>query len=270
MPSELAAPDLIEDFADDLALALRLADVADQISMDRFGARDLVIETKPDLTPVSDADRAVELAIRQMLDIERPQDAILGEEFGSTEGQRQWILDPIDGTKNYVRGVPVWATLIALMVDSEVVVGVVSAPALGRRWWAMTGGGAFTTSPGAPTARPINCSHVAAISDASFSYSDAIGWDTRSAQAGLAELLRTTWRQRAYGDFWSHMMVAEGVVDIAAEPVLETYDMAALIPIVREAGGLITSFDGGSALGGGSALTTNALLHDQVALVFRG
>ncbi len=266
MPADVTAP----DFSNDLALALSLADAADQISMDRFGARDLVIETKPDLTPVSDADQAVERTIRNLLSVDRPQDAILGEEFGSTEGRRQWILDPIDGTKNYVRGVPVWATLIALKVDDDIAVGVVSAPALGRRWWAMTGGGAFTTSPGAPAARRINCSLVTSINDASFSFSDAVGWDTRGAEAGLAELLRTTWRQRAYGDFWSHMMVAEGVVDIAAEPVLETYDMAALIPIVQEAGGRITSFAGGSALGGGSALTTNALLHDQVALVLRG
>jgi histidinol-phosphatase len=257
--------------ADDLALALRLADIADALSMARFRATDLAVETKPDLTPVSEADRAVEQALRAVLATDRPDDGILGEEYGSVgDAQRRWIIDPIDGTKNYVRGVPVWATLIALLADDEVVVGVVSAPALARRWWAAQGMGAFATDPASPQPRRLQASRVSQLADASFSYSDAIGWAERGAGSGLERLLSGTWRQRAYGDFWSHMMVAEGVVDIAAEPQLETYDMAALVPIVHEAGGRMTAYDGGPALGGGSAVTTNGVLHADVLALLRG
>ena len=250
---------------DDLALALRLADVADVLSMSRFRADDLVVDTKPDLTPVSEADRAVERALRDELAVSRPADSVLGEEYGEQgSSQRQWILDPIDGTKNYVRGVPVWASLIALMVDGVVDVGVVSAPALARRWWARRGSGAFAMEPGSGQPRRLRVSSVRSLTDASLSYSDAIGWAERGARDGLASLVNGTWRQRAYGDFWSHMLVAEGAVDVAAEPQLETYDMAALIPVVEEAGGRITAYDGGPALGGGSAVTTNGLLHEAV------
>lgn len=253
------------DHADDLALALSLADTADRLSMARFRAVDLVVETKPDLTPVSEADRQVEQVLRDALAQARPDDGIVGEEYGSAgQSARRWIVDPIDGTKNYVRGVPVWATLIALLDGDEAVVGVVSAPALGRRWWAAQGAGAFMTEPGSTGPRRLAVSAVARLADASLSYSDAIGWDARTSTGGLDRLLGATWRQRAYGDFWSHMMVAEGTVDIAAEPDLQSYDMAALIPIVTEAGGTVTSYDGGSALDGGSLLVTNGLLHGQV------
>lgn len=256
--------------ADDLDLALRLADLADGLSMAKYRAEDLVVDTKPDLTPVTEADRGVERALRAELAAHRPDDGVLGEEFGE-QGQsaRRWILDPIDGTKNYVRGVPVWACLIALVEDGEVVLGVVSAPAMGRRWWAQRGAGAFTTDPGSSEPRRLRVSAVADLADASFSYSDAVGWDTRGAYAGLQALLDRTWRQRAYGDFWSHMMVAEGAVDIAAEPELESYDMAALIPIVEEAGGRVTAYDGGSAMAGGSTVSTNGLLHDTVLSLLR-
>ncbi len=256
------------DLSSDLDLALAMADIADRISAPRFRATDLVVDTKPDLSPVSDVDRGVEQALREHLATERPGDGILGEEFGTLgPSTRRWAIDPIDGTKNYVRGVPVWATLIGLMQDDEVVVGVVSAPALGRRWWAARGAGAWATDPLADHPRRLQVSAVASLADASLSYSDAIGWPERGAGDGLQRLLSATWRQRAYGDFWSHMMVAEGVVDIAAEPQLETYDMAALVPIVEEAGGRMTSYSGGSALGGGSALTTNGSLHDEVLRV---
>lgn len=251
--------------ADDLSFALELADLADGLAMASFRATDLVVETKPDLSPVSEADRAVERAIREQLAARRPDDAVLGEEYGQ-EGtaRRRWVIDPIDGTKNYVRGVPVWATLIALLDGDDIVLGVVSAPALSRRWWAATGMGAYATEPGSPVARRLHVSAVAHLADASFSYSDSVGWAERGAADGLRTLLTDTWRQRAYGDFWSHMMVAEGVVDVAAEPQLESYDMAALVPIVREAGGLLTAFDGGSAIAGGSALSSNGLLHPEV------
>lgn len=256
---------------DDLTLALALADIADDLSLSRFRATDLVVDTKPDLTPVSEADRAVEQALRSALTDERPDDAILGEEYGTQgSGSRRWVIDPIDGTKNYVRGVPVWSTLIGLMDGDDVIVGVVSAPALGRRWWAARGEGAWASEPHAEAPRRLGVSRVAALADASFSFSDPIGWAERGAADGLQTLLTDTWRQRAYGDFWSHMMVAEGVVDIAAEPQLETYDMAALIPIIEEAGGRITAYDGSSALGGGSAVTTNGPLHPAVLEVLSG
>jgi len=256
---------------DDLQLALHLADLADERSLERFRAGDLVVHTKPDLTPVTEADQAVERTLRDTLAAARPADGILGEEYGTQQpdAARRWVLDPIDGTKNYVRGVPVWATLIGLMDGPDVVVGVVSAPAMGRRWWAQRGAGAFTTDPGSSVPRPIRVSAVRELGDASFSYSDARGWAERGAAAGLQTLLDTTWRQRAYGDFWSHMLVAEGAIDIAAEPDLQSYDMAALVPIVVEAGGRFTSYGGGDALDEGSALSTNGILHDQVLALVR-
>ena len=263
-------PDTVAGVNVDLELALRMADAADGLTMDRFRASDLVVETKPDLTPVSEADRAAEQALRAMLVAERADDAVLGEEFGTSDGRsrRTWIIDPIDGTKNYVRGVPVWATLIAMLEGDEVTVGVVSAPALGRRWWAARGEGAWgRTLGGDPT--PLRVSAVHELSDASFSFSDAAGWVPRTP-TGLQALLERTWRQRAYGDFWSHIMVAEGVVDIAAEPQLGPWDIAALVPIVQESGGRITAFDGGPALAGGCAVTTNGHLHEQVVDLLRG
>jgi histidinol-phosphatase len=251
---------------DDLQLALHLADLADAHSMKRFRAGDLEVHTKPDLTPVTEADQAVERALREALGEHRPHDGILGEEYGSDrlDSSRRWILDPIDGTKNYVRGVPVWATLIGLMDGTDVITGVVSAPAMGRRWWATLGSGAFTLDPGSDTPRHLRVSAVQALSDASFSYSDSRGWAERGCADGLQTLLDTTWRQRAYGDFWSHMLVAEGAIDVAAEPDLQSYDMAALIPIVVEAGGRFTSYAGGDPLVDGCALSTNGRLHDEV------
>ena len=253
----------------DLDRALRMAQVADGLTMGRFGAADLVIDTKPDLTPVTEADRAVEQTLRAMIAEAGPQDGVLGEEFGSTGSAdgRQWILDPIDGTKNYVRGVPVWATLIALMEAGQVVVGVVSAPALHRRWWAGLGLGAWVSVAGGEPTR-LQASGVRTLADASFSFSDAVGWGP--ATAGLQALQSMTWRQRGYGDFWSHMLVAEGAVDIAAEPELGPWDIAAMIPIVQEAGGQMTAFDGGPALAGGSAVTTNGSLHAEVLGLLRG
>lgn len=258
---------------EDLDLALELADLSDPITVGRFGAHDLVVETKPDSTPVSEADRAVEQAIRAALARRRPDDAILGEEYGAAPGARSrrlWVIDPIDGTKNYVRGVPVWATLIALLVDGDPVVGVVSAPALGRRWWAAAGSGAWASDPISGTPRRLRVSSVGSLADASFSYSDAQGWAERGAGPGLDSLLTTTWRQRAYGDFWSHMLVAEGCVDVAVEPDLQSYDMAALIPIVREAGGRITSLRGGDPIADGSAVSTNGRLQGAVLAALAG
>ncbi|HTW14168.1 MAG TPA: inositol monophosphatase family protein [Nocardioides sp.] len=257
------------DFTDDLRLAHVLADDADSLTMARFKALDLHVMSKPDLTPVTDADEAVEDMIRRTLGRTRSRDAITGEEQGSTgHSQRRWIIDPIDGTKNFVRGVPVWATLISLVVDDEVVVGVVSAPQLQRRWWASTGNGAWT---GKSLLKATRCqvSDVRRLEDASLSYASLDGWDERGRLGDFLTLMRRCWRTRAYGDFWSYMLLAEGAVDLAAEPELEVYDMAALDIIVREAGGRFTSLDGTDGPFGGNALASNGHLHDA-ALTFLG
>ncbi|WP_083974678.1 MULTISPECIES: histidinol-phosphatase [Herbidospora] len=251
-------------YNDDLRLAHVMADAADDISLRRFKAVDLKVETKPDLTPVSDADRAVEEAIRGTLRRARPRDAVIGEEFGKTGyGMRSWVIDPIDGTKNFVRGVPVWATLIALMEEGKVVVGCVSAPALNRRWWAARDGGAFT---GRSLTKATRCrvSSVAKLEDASFSYSSLGGWEKEGKLDNLLDLTRSVWRTRAYGDFWSHMMVAEGAVDVSAEPELSPWDMAALTVIVEEAGGACTGVGGNPPLDSGSMVCSNGLLHTEV------
>ncbi len=256
-------------FTDDLRLAHVLADDADSLSTNRFKALDLHVVNKPDLTPVTDADKSVEEGIRRTLSRARPRDAVLGEEHGSTgHSQRRWVVDPIDGTKNYVRGVPVWATLIALMVEDEVVVGCVSAPLLQRRWWASKHGGAWT---GRSLLKASEChvSDVSRLDDASLSYSSLAGWDDRDRLDAFVALTRRCWRTRAYGDFWSYMLLAEGAVDLAAEPDLQLYDMAALDVIVREAGGVFSSLDGTPGPLGGDALASNGRLHEQ-ALAFLG
>lgn len=260
----------------DLDLALTLADTADEISMRRFRANDLAISTKPDMTPVTDADRAVESALREVLAAGRPSDGILGEEFGSqdpanaTESEppkesevRTWVIDPIDGTKNYVRGVPVWASLIGLMVDSQVEVAVVSAPALGRRWWARRGGGAWMTEPGSGPRR-CRVSAVSSLDAASLSYASLGGWHTLGRQQEFLDLLGSAWRSRAYGDFWSYMLVAEGAVDACAEPELALHDMVAPSLVVTEAGGNFTSLAGVPGPHGGNAIASNGLLHDEL------
>jgi histidinol-phosphatase len=248
-------------YADDLALALGLADIADGITSARFGAADLVVEAKPDLTPVTDADQAVETALRARLAAERPGDAIVGEEFGGPASTgRQWVIDPIDGTKNFVRNVPVWATLIGLLDGPDAVLGVVSAPALGRRWWAGRDGGAWTSWSGGPP-RAIAVSQVSQLGDASLSYASLGGWAERGRRDAFVALTDQVWRTRAYGDFWSYMLVAEGGVDLAAEPELALWDMAALAPIVTEAGGRFTGLDGIDGVHQGSAAASNGRLH---------
>ncbi len=257
----LMSPVAPESYTDDLRLAHVLADSVDAQTMDRFKALDLHVETKPDLTPVTDADRAAEDAIRNQLSRARPRDAVIGEEFGTTgHSSRRWIIDPIDGTKNFVRGVPVWATLIALAEGDDIVVGVVSAPALGRRWWAAKGAGAYTGRSLA-AATKLKVSNVTRLSDASLSYSSLAGWRERGSFGDFLSLTEDVWRTRAYGDFWSYCLVAEGAVDIATEPELQLYDMAALVPIVTEAGGRFTSLEGVDGPWGGSALATNGIIH---------
>lgn len=284
---------------EDLQLALRLADAADEITRARFLSIDLEVSTKPDKTPVTDADRAVEQAIIDILSAERGNDFMLGEEFGEQSGtvaehpvatadhpHRQWIIDPIDGTSNFLRGVPVWATLIALAIDGVPVVGVVSAPALGKRWWASRGNGAWVDESRDPLSqvpipdnlaefieqpmiaiaepRKLHVSSVSKLEDASISYNSLQQWDQAGYLDQLVNLSRKVWRTRAYGDMWSYMMVAEGILDVAGEFDLKPYDMAALMPIVTEAGGTFTAITGEPDVWHGTALATNGALHKVV------
>jgi histidinol-phosphatase len=256
----------MRDLALDLSLAHRLANAADAISMAKYRSSDLVIETKPDLTPVTDVDKGIEFMIRDVLSQERPLDLVIGEEFGgkdealaASNDKYYWVIDPIDGTKNFVRAVPTWGTLIALVNPKhEVVLGVVSAPALYRRWYAHKDGGAYVIENGdAP--RRISVSAVSDLRDASISYSDLVGWGPRRQK--FIDLQERIWRTRGLGDFWSHMLVAEGSVDIAVEPSLALWDMAANAIIVTEAGGIFGDLDGGIGAHGPNGLSTNGKLH---------
>ncbi|MBN2112584.1 MAG: histidinol phosphatase [Acidimicrobiia bacterium] len=250
------------DLASDLRLALAMADAADAITVPRFRAPGLVVEAKPDRSPVTEADRDAEQAMRSLLAQERPGDGVLGEEFGAVpSGDRRWILDPIDGTINYLRGIPVWGTLIALEQAGKVVVGVVSAPLLGRRWWASRDGGAF--SDGAS----LRVSRVEHLADAQLSYNAQVtfeeaGWGPQ----GLA-LSRRCWRTRGFGDFWSHLLVAEGAVDLSVDPVAAVWDLAPLQVIVEEAGGRFSDFSGVARLDGGNAVSSNSLVHEAALAI---
>lgn len=254
----------------DLRLAHALADAADEITLARFGAADLQVATKVDHSPVTDADHAVEQAARALLAAKRPGDAVLGEERGETDGydDRRWIVDPIDGTKNYVRGVPVWATLLALEQDGALVVGVVSAPALARRWWASRDGGAWT-GPSSAQARRCRVSAVSRLSQAFLSYSSLTGWESSGRLTGFLELTRRVSRSRAFGDFWSHMLVAEGAVDVSCEPEVSLWDVAAVAVIVAEAGGTCTDLGGVPRPEGGSVLCSNGALHEETLALLR-
>ena len=251
-------------FQADLELAFELADASDAISLERFRALDLHVESKPDRSPVTDADRSVERAIKVILAAKAPADALIGEEYGNTgSASRTWIIDPIDGTANYLRGVPVWATLIALAVEGKPVVSVVSAPALGRRWWAAPEVGAFTKDIDGST-RELKVSAISDLENASLSYNNLQLWDQAGKLPELTELSRKIWRTRAYGDFWSYMLLAEGAVDIVAEHDLKIYDIAALVPIVEIAGGKFTALDGPLTAETSSVLATNGKLHAAV------
>jgi histidinol-phosphatase len=254
--------------ADDLSVALRLADAADGITMARFRADDLVVDRKPDRTPVTDADTTVEEAIRSVLAADRPGDAVLGEEQGgSVAPGRTWIVDPIDGTKNFLRGVPAWATLIALVEDGSPVAGVVSAPALGRRSWASAGAGAFAESPGSPP-RPLRVSGVQMLADAYVSTTDLNTWGPDRDR--YLALVSACWESRAFGDFWHHCLVAEGTIDLAVEPAGYVWDLAAVQILVTEAGGWFTDLSGTPGFDGGSALASNGRLHGAALSILQG
>ncbi len=235
----------------DLALALELADLADDIALSRFRARDLLVETKPDLSPVTEADTAVEQTIRARLAADRPGDGVLGEEYGDdSTGGRRWIVDPIDGTRNYSRGIPVWATLIALEDDGVLQLGVISAPALGRRWWAERGAGAFADG------EAIHVSGVGRIEDAVLCF---------AVEQQLPAIASRCWHARGFGDFWAHMLVAEGAADGAIDAVgVSVWDLAAVRIVVEEAGGRFTDQAGVPRIDGGSAISSNGLLHGEL------
>jgi len=249
---------------DDLTLALELADLADALTLEHFRSDQLVVETKPDLTPVSEADRAVEALLRKRIGEERPDHGVVGEEFGHEGGRHaRWILDPIDGTKNYIRGIPVFATLIALQRDGVGALGVCSAPALGRRWWAVRGQGAFADG------RPIRVSGVHDLGDAQLCHSSLDLWEAYGLGDRFLGLARRCWRTRGFGDFWMHCLVAEGAADVAVEPEVSLWDLAALQVIVEEAGGRLTDLGGAARPDGGSVVTSNGLLHDEVVAALR-
>ncbi len=250
--------------ADDLSVALTLAGEADLIAIDRYRAQDLDVRLKPDRSFVTDADRRVEQVVREHLAAARPGDAVLGEEFGEAgDSRRRWIVDPIDGTSNFVRGVPIWGLLLALEVDGVLEVGVVSAPALGRRWWAASGHGAWTSVDGGEPRR-MSVSGVDDLADATLSYNNLQGWDEAGRLEQLLGLSRSVGRTRAFGDLWSYMLVAEGAIDIAGEFDMKPWDIAALVPIVREAGGRVTDAAGADDIRTGGVVATNGLLHDVV------
>ncbi|WP_298942131.1 inositol monophosphatase family protein [uncultured Microbacterium sp.] len=251
------------DLSGELALALRLADAADEVSMARFDAPDLDVQTKADASHVTEADLATERAIRGILADERPGDGIFGEEFGTSgDAARQWIIDPIDGTANYLKGIPMWTTLIALSIDGVPRVGVASQPALGRRWWAASGLGAWTNTPsGAP--RRLSVSSVSDVAASSVSFQSIAQWDEAGHTDALLRLSRAVWRDRGYGDTWPYMLVAEGRLEFVAEFGVKEYDIAALVPIIREAGGTFTDYDGADSLSSRSSLATNGILHDS-------
>jgi histidinol-phosphatase len=236
----------------DLRFAHELADLAEAITLARFRARDLRVETKPDLTPVSEADRAAEEAIREHVARSGRGESVLGEEFGDDGGDSRWIVDPIDGTKSYVRGIPVWATLLALEREGVVEVGLVSAPALGRRWWAVRGEGAWAAG------ERVRVSRVARVEDATVSTTSVVGMPP-----GWGELAERAWSPRGWGDFWQHCLVAEGSLEVACDPAVYLWDYAAIRLIVEEAGGRVTTFDGGEPTPGGSYVSTNGVLHDE-------
>ncbi|WP_144877412.1 inositol monophosphatase family protein [Microbacterium sp. 1.5R] len=249
------------DLSHDLELALRLADAADLQSLPRFDAADLTVSTKADNSHVTDADLATERAIREILSTERPADGVFGEEYGSEgDTHRQWIIDPIDGTANFLRGVPLWGTMIALAVDGVPQVGVVSMPALGRRWWGAAGLGAWTATDHDP--RRIEVSTVDSLDEASVSFQSIAQWTRYGHRDQLLRLADRVWRDRAYGDVYAYMLLAEGRIDMVAEFDVKEYDIAAAVPIVREAGGRMTGFDGSETISDLSTLATNGILHD--------
>ena len=251
--------------ASELALALELADLADVETLPRYEQRRFTVDRKADRSEVTEADRGAELAITRRLAEARPAHGLFGEEHGvvgDVTSPWRWIVDPVDGTSNFVRGIPVWATLIALTFEGDAVVGVVSAPALGRRWWAARGLGAFA-APG--PRQPLRVSTVTDLAEAQVCVTYSSGWDDVGLTDRLVALQQSAYRARGFGDFWQHMLVAEGSMEIAVDAIgLQPYDLAAVQVVVEEAGGTFTDRLGDRSYEHDSAISSNGLLHDEV------
>lgn len=242
----------------ELAFANEAADEAAEIALAYFGS-DLEVRLKPDHTPVTQADERIEAMVRDRLAARFPGDAILGEEGGAEgEGSRRWILDPIDGTKNFADGIQVWGTLLALEIDGDLALGVVSAPALGERYEAVRGEGARLNGS------PIHVSRADRISRAFVCYADVHEWLDGPYGPALLQIVRGARRNRGFGDFWGHCLVARGAADVMFELSLATWDYAACRIVVEESGGKVTQFDGTPVRHGGSVLTTNGILHEEL------
>ncbi|GAA1152722.1 inositol monophosphatase family protein [Ornithinicoccus hortensis] len=257
-------------FEDDLRLAHVLADAVERSTLDTFASPELRVEVTEDGTLVTDADRHTEELLRHQLQRTRPRDVVQGEQLPTTgHGNRRWVLDPIHGTVNYVRGVPVWATLIGLLVDDAPVLGLVAAPSLARRWWAAIGSGAWT-GRALTRARRIHVADTSRLEHASVSYGDLSPWLDSPRRDGFLQVVDRAWRSRAYGEFWSHVLVAEGAADVALGPDLDVHQMTALAPIVTEAGGRFTDLEGTDGPFGDAGVSTNGLLHDEVLRALGG
>jgi histidinol-phosphatase len=245
-----------------LSTALRASDAADAVSLSGFNSRQFDVTRKADNSEVTDIDRATEQVVVQALTTGHPDYGIYGEEFGVSgpaDAEYQWVIDPIDGTTNFVRGVPVWATLIALVRNGAPELGVVSAPAMGFRWWATKGGGAFFNGT------RIHASATATISEAHVSTTPNAGWDAVGGIPKLVQLQTDALRARGFGDFWQHMLVAQGAIDVAVDVIgLQPYDNAAIYPIVQEAGGTITDRFGNANWRADSSVSSNGVLHAEV------
>ena len=244
----------------ELALALRVADAADAVSLAGFTSRSFSVMRKADKSEVTEIDRATETAITNILRLERPEHSAFGEErgiIGPTDAKFQWVIDPIDGTSNFVRGVPVWASLIALVCDNQPVLGVVSAPAMNMRWWAHIESDAFFNGS------KISVSNIDELRRASLSITVNKPWRDLDTGGSLENLQRNVSRVRGYGDFWQHMLVAQGAVDVAIDSIgLAPYDIAALVPIVQQAGGRYSDRFGEPNWRANTLITSNSLLHD--------
>lgn len=254
------------DFSEELRFALELCDEIDKYTLSSFDKREFNVMTKADLSPVTEIDQETERRIRSAIENVYPQDGIEGEEHGidKKENSRNWVVDPIDGTKNYLRGVPIWGTLIALCVEDQPVMGVVSAPSLHRRWWASKGNGAFLNG------KQIHVSKIDDLKQAQASFGNMSHFEPGGFPGGLERLNSEIARARGIGDFWSHMLVAEGALDCGLDPIVEPYDIAPLKIIVEEAGGTFTDFHGKDTIRGGSGLSTNGILHDQLQKIVLG
>lgn len=254
------------NYEKELQFELELCDDIDKFSLSSFEKREFSVMTKADMTPVTEIDQETEKRIREAIESVFPTDGIEGEEFGcdASDGNRNWVVDPIDGTKNYLRGVPIWGTLIALCVDDQPVMGVISAPSLSRRWWASLGTGSYVND------KKIRVSKIDDLKGAEASFGNLTQFEAGGYPNALDALSKDIARTRAIGDFWSHTLVAEGALECGMDPVCAPWDIAPIKIIIEEAGGKFTSFEGEDTIRGGSGLSSNGVLHDQLCALMKG